>query len=91
MERSAQIIATCLALGAYAIAMIAGLAAQNPVLLVMRRGLIVLVFAYAVGLAIGMILEHIVREQVARYRQANAAPDLEAIERASQGEVIEAA
>lgn len=93
MERSAQTVATCLALSAYAIAMIAGIGAQNPVLLVMRRGLVVLVLGYAIGLAIGTIVEHILREHIAGYQAKRPIPDIEAIERAAvqNSEIIEAA
>ncbi len=63
--------------------MVVGLAAQNPMLMVLRRGLIVLVIGYLIGLAIGLIIEHVLREYVASYRAGHPVPDLAEIERAA--------
>lgn len=81
VEQSAQVIAASLALTAYAIALVSGIASGNPGSIVMVKGLLVLVGAYIVGLGVGACAEQVVREHLDDHRRTNPVPDLKTLER----------
>lgn len=88
MERSAQVIACCLALSAHAVAIVAGLGAGNDPTTVLARALIALLAGYAIGQIIAGALTHVAREHVARYQGSHPIPDLERIENAARRERV---
>lgn len=53
MTGISQFVATCFALSAFTVALISGLMADNPMLTVLVRSLIVLVVCYGVGWLVG--------------------------------------
>lgn len=73
----AKVVSASFALGAFAIAIIAGLAAGNPTLVILIDALIALVVCNVVGLIIGAVMEHAVNEHVVRYRTEHRIPELE--------------
>lgn len=69
-----RVIAACLALSAFSIALIAGLAAGNPTPDILLRALIALAACFILGMAIGTVAERIVADHIAR-DTATAEPD----------------
>ena len=55
-----KVMAGCVALAAFAIAIFAGLAAGNAAGLVLLRALMAMILCYPVGLIAGLICEHVV-------------------------------
>lgn len=68
---AAGTVAGCFALAAFAVAIVAGLATGNPPHVVMWRALLALVACYPVGLAVGLVAQHIVEQHVEAHRVAN--------------------
>lgn len=62
---AAKIIAACLGLSGFAVAVASGLAADNPADIVLTRALIALVACQVIGLLIGIAAERVVRERIA--------------------------
>jgi tetrahydromethanopterin S-methyltransferase subunit C len=73
----AKVVSTAFALGAFVVAIIAGLAAQNPSRVVLFDAMIALVVCNVIGLVIGAVMEHAVNEHVDRYRAEHRIPELE--------------
>lgn len=71
-----KVIAGCLALGAFAIAIFAGLASGNPTDTILGRALLCLVVCYVVGLAVGAVAERAVDEHVRAHEAANPEGDV---------------
>lgn len=65
-----KLIAACMGSGGFAVAMVAGIAADNPLDVVLSRGLVALAGCYAAGLVAGGFGERIIRERNAGVRQA---------------------
>ena len=63
--RSGKIIASCFALTAFAVAIIAGLAAGNDAGAVLVRALLAMIGCHVIGLIVGMICQHVVTQHVA--------------------------
>lgn len=59
-----RLVATVMALAAFAVAVIAGLSAGNPATLVLGRALACMIVCQAVGTAVGSIGERVVREHL---------------------------
>jgi tetrahydromethanopterin S-methyltransferase subunit C len=68
-------IAGCLALAAFAVAVVAGLATSNAASTVLMRAIIAMIACYPIGLAIGLIAQRVVQDQIRAVQQANPAPD----------------
>lgn len=64
-------IGACAGLTAFAIALIAGLAAENPASDVLVRALVAMMVVQMVGWIAGAIGERVMREAIAGYREAN--------------------
>lgn len=56
-------IAGCLALAAFAVAVVAGLAGGNDASSILMRSLMAMVLCYPLGLIVGLICERVVDEQ----------------------------
>jgi hypothetical protein len=67
-----QVVGSCFALAAFAVAIIAGLAAGNDAMLILFHAAVVLVMAHPVGLAAGLMMQRIVRDHLAGVRSAEA-------------------
>ena len=67
----------------FAIAILAGLAADNPASVILTRALIAMVACYAVGVFIGLIASRAVREATAIHIAGNPAPALDDVRRAA--------
>jgi hypothetical protein len=66
-----KIIGACAGLTAFAIALVAGLAADNPAEDVLFRALIALVACQLLGGLIGMVSERIVRDAIREYQASH--------------------
>jgi hypothetical protein len=62
-----KVIASSMGLSAFAIATIAGLAADNPAENVLTRAIVSMFVCHVIGIALGMIGERAVREGVEKY------------------------
>lgn len=67
-----RVIAACVALGAFVIALIAGLWAGNALDSIIERGLVAMAAGGAVGLCVGAIAERAVMMQIERQRASAA-------------------
>ena len=63
-------IAGCFALSAFAVAVVAGLAAQNPASSILVRALIAMIVCYPVGLIIGLICQRLMFDHIAAHQKA---------------------
>lgn len=84
-------IAAVVALTAYALAIVAGLAAQNPATTILWRGMVVLVVAHLAGQLIGAAAEHALAQHLRRFEEQNPVPDLAVVERELERQRREAA
>jgi len=73
-----RIVATCFALACFAGAIVAGLAAANSATTILFRGIIVLLVAWPIGLAIGAACEKTIGRSIDSFKQANPVPTDEA-------------
>lgn len=63
-------IAGCFSLSAFAVAVVAGLYAQNPVSSILIRALIAMIACYPVGLIIGLICQRLMFEHIDAHQKA---------------------
>ena len=68
---SGRVIAGCFALAAFAVAILAGLASENPASSVLGRAVMAMVVCYPVGMVIGMVCDRIILAQVEAQQHAN--------------------
>lgn len=73
-SRSSSVIAGCFALSAFAVAVLAGLATDNPAAQVLGRAIVCMLVCYPVGLAIGLVCVRVISAHVEAHRQANPIP-----------------
>ena len=66
-----KVIGACAGLTAFAIELIAGLAAENPASDVLVRALIAMIIVQMVGWVAGAVGERVMREAIVGYREAN--------------------
>lgn len=66
-----KLIATSFALIAFAIALIAGIAADNPASTALVRALLAMAICYVVGWLLGMVATKATGEHIEAYRQAH--------------------
>jgi hypothetical protein len=76
VSNHAKVVAAVFALSAFAIALVAGIAAGNDAATVLLRALLALVACQVVGLFAGMIVERVIQEHETRYREENPVPSL---------------
>lgn len=69
-------IAGCFALGAFAVAIMAGLGSRNPAASVLTRALMALIFCYPIGLAVGLIAQRVVRGEIEAHKAAHPVPEM---------------
>lgn len=66
----AKLIASTMGLGAFAVAIIAGLAVDNPADRILSRALLSMFICNALGLALGLVAERTIVESVGAYIRA---------------------
>lgn len=73
-----RVIAGAFGMTAFAVAIISGLAVNNPASDILYRALISMVTCYAIGLIIGIVGEYVIQEHMRQYREAEPIPDSQA-------------
>ncbi len=69
-----KVIAACAALGGFSVAMLAGLAADNPADVILGRAVAALFVCYAVGALIGFVMDQAVSEGLREYKEEHSLP-----------------
>lgn len=64
-----KVIAAACGLGAFAVAVIAGLSADNPADTILMRAIVALVVCNLLGFVVGMVMEHVFSDAIRRYRR----------------------
>ncbi len=75
-----HIIASCFALATFAVAIVAGLAVDNPAMTTLKRALAAMCLAYPVGWLIGWMGHRAVREHLENYKREHPIEPQEADE-----------
>jgi hypothetical protein len=70
-----KVVAACFALAAFAVAIVAGLANDNPATSILVRGLTAMFVCYPLGLIVGMVCERVVSAHVQAHQDANPVPE----------------
>ena len=79
-------------MAAFAVALVSGLWVGNPAASILARALLSLVLCYALGMMVGAICEHVVREHLARYKAKRPVPEADsALKRVTQPDGSETA
>jgi len=68
-------MAACMALAAFAVAVLSGLFATNPPQLILTRALIAMLLCYPAGYIIGLVCDRVMTEHLARYQQEHPIPN----------------
>lgn len=68
-------IATATGLSGFAVAVLAGLAVENPGQVVLGRALVSMLGCYVLGQMLGAGAESVVRRRIEAYKQAHPVPD----------------
>lgn len=74
--KQTKVIASVFALSAFAVAIVAGMAAGVPASTVIVRAIVAMVICQILGWGIGFIMARVIREQVEAYREANPIPEM---------------
>lgn len=69
-------IATAVGLSGFAVAIIAGIAAENPGQVVLGRALLSMMACYVLGQLLGSGAENVVRRRVEAYKSDHPVPDV---------------
>jgi len=72
-----RLIATCLALTAFTVAIVMGMAAGNPAESILGRALMAMFACFAIGSLIGHVAERIVSDHIEQYQRNNPLPSME--------------
>lgn len=70
-----RVIAASCGLSAFAVALIAGLAVDNPAEVILGRALVCMIGVQVLGMVIGAVSERTVREAVEKYRASRPVPE----------------
>lgn len=65
---TSRLIASCLGLSGFAVAVVAGLAAENPGGRILAIALVCMIGCHLVGLAIGMVGERVIEDYMRQYK-----------------------
>ncbi len=79
-----RVIAAAIALIAFAVAIVAGLAAENPATTTLYRAIVAMVVCYGLGRIVGLVGQRAIAEDVERYKARNPIHSPEETEPASQ-------
>jgi uncharacterized protein (DUF697 family) len=80
----AKLIASSLALTAFAVMIVAGLSVDNPAATTLTRALAAMAIAYAAGWAIGRVAEKALREEIEAYKTEHPIERMDTAEQASE-------
>lgn len=80
LTTTTRLIATCFALAAFSVAIIAGLAADNPGTTVLTTAIICMIGCQLIGLVVGAVAQRAIDEHLSRYRAKNPIPKEEPID-----------
>ena len=72
---SAKVIAACFTLAAFAVAVVAGLASDNPATHVLVRAVVAMIVCYPIGFIVGIVCERIISAHIESHERANPTPD----------------
>lgn len=76
-----RVISACFALASFAVAILAGLASENPASRILGRALIAMMVCYPVGMLVGMVCERIIAAHIEAHRAAHPLSELAAHDR----------
>jgi len=71
---SSKVIAGCFGLAAFAVAIVAGLAHDNPTAQILLRAILAMAVCYFIGAIAGMICERVIVLHVEQHKSSNPAP-----------------
>ncbi|MCA9297082.1 MAG: hypothetical protein KC983_11205 [Phycisphaerales bacterium] len=84
-QATGKVIAGCFALTAFAVAVVAGLIADNPMLDILARSAIAMCICYPLGFLVGLIVEHVIAQHMREFVDANPVPDSSALDAVGGG------
>lgn len=61
---ASKAVASCFALAAFAVAVLAGLAGGNEAVPILTRALIAMAVCYPVGLIVGLVCQHVIEQHI---------------------------
>ena len=67
---TSRLIASCLGLSGFAVAIVSGMASENPASRVLGAALVCMVACHLVGLGIGMVGERVIESYLRQYKAA---------------------
>jgi putative Mn2+ efflux pump MntP len=71
-----KVIGACCGLGAFAVAVVAGIAAENPGEVVLFRALVSMFACQVVGLGVGMVIEQVIADSIKAHKKARPDPSV---------------
>jgi hypothetical protein len=86
-QATGKVIAGCFGLTAFAVAVIAGLIADNPMMDILARSAIAMCICYPLGFLVGLIVEHVIAQHMRDFVEANPVPDSSALDAVGGGAV----
>ncbi len=69
-----KVVGACCGLGAFAIAVVAGIAADNPGEVVIFRALVSMFVCQLLGVGIGAVVERVISDSIAAHKQSSPDP-----------------
>jgi hypothetical protein len=75
MQTTANVIAGCFGLSAFAVAVLAGLAVGNSADVVLLRAIIVIVASYPIGWAAGAVCVHVINARLNAHKMMHPSPE----------------
>ncbi|MCZ6836934.1 MAG: hypothetical protein O7G85_14250 [Planctomycetota bacterium] len=70
-----RVIAGCFGLAAFGIALVTGLASENPATIILTRAIFAMVVCYPIGWIVGLLCQRIIDDHIKAHKQANPAID----------------
>jgi len=71
-----KVIGACCGLGAFAVAVVAGIAAENPGEVVLFRALVSMLACQIVGLGVGSVVERVISDSIRAHKKARPDPSV---------------
>lgn len=81
-----RVIATAFGLSAFSVAVVAGLAADNPAHITLGRALVSMIVCHVLGQFIGAGAENVVRRRIDAYKRAHPVPDVFSVQESETGQ-----
>jgi hypothetical protein len=83
-QRVQKSVSGACGLAGFAVAILSGLAADNPASVILTRALVAMVVCYAVGVFVGMLASRAVRQATIAHAEVKPAPAIEEVRRGAQ-------